>query len=163
MAYEPEDTKHGVSCTCNYLKEYVDFASGKRASDQDIDELFGKTKQLIAFSVTSQSRRGINEIDVRTEKCQFGFNELNVRGTVEAIRFNAQITNKLLDILTNIQRAKTRLDKVLVIEGYISTSHNDVPLIGEACSEIGLCKGDKKPNCLASELAQETLDCLARR
>lgn len=160
ISYKPENTKKQVECTCNYLKDYVDFATEERSTDTDVDKLFEKTRHMAAFSVQSESGRIHSEIAVNlTPEGKF-YDYYDVSNTAKAIQFDMQIIGKLLDISISAERAKSRLDKVLVIERYIDTAHNDAPLIGEACAEKEM-NGDKSRNFYLNEVAQEVLDCLA--
>ena len=162
----PSDFEHSLDCVCNYLNEYVDFATGKRSSDNDVNKLFEKTKLYAGISLAVEGKRiagaaGVRISDIR--KIRIADSKFyDVKNTVDDARFETDIIDSLCNLLDKALGAKTRLDKVTVIEEYVHMSHEEAPLLGDVCYHYGQKRGDTDNMDIPRDISLEVLDCLAK-
>lgn len=151
-----------LRCSIVYLTKYCDLAYGK-ADDYVVNELFEHTKKLIHYGmvfegadkVASASQYVLNEMNAgRGERANDAFAIVSEKKDVE-------VMSKLLNVLEKAVHAKSRLEKVEVIEGFVDISHRDFPIMSLACAKEGKSEGDDKITPF-QDIAWDVFECLSR-
>ncbi len=174
--YDVRDTKENkcVSCTLNFLSQYYNMAVSDKPSDQQIDSLLDTTKNLIKSAIVISKNRfdethrrlgyahfylkdiegGLHPSEINEARAEFG-------DALKHYNLHHGLNIKLNDMSGQIPNAKSRLDKIVVIEQFANLSHDHgfiLPEYGCGCTPL---EENDPPSQVAHELAQFVFNCLA--
>ena len=167
-----------VDCVCDVLDAYVDFASEIKKSDEDVDQLFNKTRHLLPAAIACQALRIEKLAKYSVGKTETRDRIISLSNWVKHID---EPDMKNLNTLLDMARSKTfrsikgmkgertlhglhlesasRMDKVLFIEKFIDMAHGSGSLLDCACDYEVEHETQLGPS-MTSVLTRHVLDCL---
>ena len=164
LASGSEGNPAKLDCVCNVLDAYVDFATEKKKSDEDIDQLFDKIRVLLPAAVACQAQRIEKLAKYSLDKTE---PEERIRSLADWSHHIDDPDMKNLQTLVEMaisdiykETPHSRMDKVFFIEKFIDLAHGSGRMLDCAC-DYEVERSTQLGPGMTSHLTRRVLDCLA--